>query len=174
MTIQLEPEEQKLWEAIKSFAWHQGEYEESNRMLQNQRELTKMLLSRNGIPPQRLAYFLNPDFNPGGRNKSRKEIFESNGTRGDAILKDGNFTKHLKFMIDGPSLAQGLINEATELYANTIFKDDFPDVFYSRMINRTYIKTLGYHKSEFADQIFNLLIDLGVSPSEATRVKRKI
>ena len=71
--------------------------------------LTELLLQRNAIPSVRLLYFSDPDRNPGGRGKSRKQIFESNGTFGKQIFAHPNFMKHLRYYIFGPKLPYDVI-----------------------------------------------------------------
>jgi hypothetical protein len=71
-------------------------------------KLAKSLLARNAIPEIRLAYFTDARFNIGSK-RSRKEIFESNGTRGDAILEHPNFLKYLRYFIHGPNLPPATI-----------------------------------------------------------------
>src|SRR5437773_7602245 len=65
--------------------------------------LAKSLLARNAIPEARLRYFTDPELNIGSR-KSRKQVFESNGTVGEAIYSHGNFLKYLRYFIFGPAL----------------------------------------------------------------------
>jgi hypothetical protein len=48
------------------------------------RKLTQALIERDTIPSTRVQYFTDPDLNIGTK-KSRQEVFESNGTHGEAI-----------------------------------------------------------------------------------------
>lgn len=41
----------------------------------------------------------NPDFNIGGRDKSRKQFFEGNGSRGESIFRHPHFLKYLRYFI---------------------------------------------------------------------------
>ncbi|HZC22783.1 MAG TPA: hypothetical protein VE866_05540, partial [Candidatus Binatia bacterium] len=41
-------------------------------------ELAEQLLQRKAVPEVRLRYFIDPECNPGGRGKSRKDVFEKN------------------------------------------------------------------------------------------------
>jgi hypothetical protein len=45
-------------------------------------ELAERLLERKAIPGARWRYFVDPECNPGARGKSRKDVFEKNGTWG--------------------------------------------------------------------------------------------
>lgn len=71
--------------------------------------LTESLLERGAIPEVRLLYFTNPERNPGGRGKSRQQIFEKNGTTGREIYAHGNFLKHLEYFIYGPNLPPRIV-----------------------------------------------------------------
>ena len=71
--------------------------------------LTHMLLERRAIPEVRLRYFTDSEFNIGGRGKSRKEVFVSNGCRGEDILRHPHFLKYLRYFILGPNLPHDVI-----------------------------------------------------------------
>src|SRR5690606_31750323 len=66
--------------------------------------LFNSLRRRNAIPEARIQYFTHARFNPAGRGKSRKAIFEKNGTRGDAIFRHGHFLRYFSYFIFGPDL----------------------------------------------------------------------
>lgn len=71
-------------------------------------KLAKSLLARRAIPELRLDYFTDPRFNT--RTKmSRQEVFERNGTRGEAILEHPNFLPYLRYFIYGPNLPTAVI-----------------------------------------------------------------
>jgi hypothetical protein len=66
--------------------------------------LMKSLIKRKAIPELRTKYFTDPDFNVGGKGRSRVQIFEKNGTRGEAIFRHPHFLKHLHYFLYGPDL----------------------------------------------------------------------
>jgi len=70
--------------------------------------LTKSLLKRKAIPEIRLHVFADPNFAE-NRNKSPKQIFESNGTLGDEIYRHPHFIKYLHYFIKGPDLPNDAI-----------------------------------------------------------------
>jgi hypothetical protein len=106
-SILLTPEEQVLLEQI-SFD-HDLSHERLELSCNAAEPLARSLLKRGAIPKVRLQYFTDPEFNVGGRGKSRKDVFERNGTKGDAILGHGNFLKYLKYFIYGPDLSPSTI-----------------------------------------------------------------
>jgi hypothetical protein len=52
------------------------------------RALTESLVKRGAIPEIRRRFFTDPELNIGGRGKSRMQVFEVNGTKGDAIFQE--------------------------------------------------------------------------------------
>ncbi len=67
------------------------------------RALASALLNRGAVPEIRLAYFTEARYNI-GMKRSRREVFEDNGTRGEAILEHGHFLPILRYWIHGPNL----------------------------------------------------------------------
>lgn len=71
--------------------------------------LFRLLIQRNAIPEIRLRIFSDPEYAE-VRKKSPKQIFESNGTIGDEILRHPHFIKYLRYFINGPGLPADVIN----------------------------------------------------------------
>ena len=67
-------------------------------------QLAGSLLNRRAIPEDRLRYFTDAELNIGGHGRSRADVFESNGARGDAMLRHPHFLKYLKYFLYGPDL----------------------------------------------------------------------
>jgi hypothetical protein len=65
------------------------------------RELMESLKKRNAIPAIRLSYFYDPDFNPGGRGKSRFDGFNMSNEK---VIERPTFLKYLNYFILGPKL----------------------------------------------------------------------
>jgi len=72
--------------------------------------LIKQLVEGNAIPRIRIEYFVDPEYNIGGRNKSRKNNFEKNGTSGDEIFKHPHFLKHFEYFVFGPDLPDSILS----------------------------------------------------------------
>lgn len=72
-------------------------------------ELMESLLQRKAIPEARRRFFTDPAYNVGGHGLSRLQVFEKNGTRGEAIFRHGNFLKYLQYFLFGPDLPKALI-----------------------------------------------------------------
>ena len=71
------------------------------------------MFERQAIPDLRIRYFTDPTLNI-GLSKSRKEVFESNGTSGADILSHPHFLRHLKYFIYGPDLPVAAIHAFCE------------------------------------------------------------
>ena len=53
--------------------------------------LMKSLIARKVIPELRVKWFTDPAYFPGGRGKSRQQVFERNGCRGEDIFRHPHF-----------------------------------------------------------------------------------
>lgn len=80
--------------------------------------LTKELVNENLIPRIRIEYFVNPQYNSGSRNKSRKEVFEKNGSSGDDMLKHLHFLQFFEYFVFGPNLPGSVISSFKEAVEN--------------------------------------------------------
>jgi hypothetical protein len=77
-------------------------------------QLMEHLLKRKAIPEIRKRFFADPEFNIGGRGRSRAEVFEKNGTRGDAIFRHPHFLKYLHYFLYGPDLPADIVRAFEE------------------------------------------------------------
>jgi hypothetical protein len=107
--VKLTKKEQKLFGEIQ---WdidtiRGGEFPEDNWGKLG--ELTESLLERKAIPEIRLRMFNDPDFNPGGRGKSRIDIFHQNGRSNAEIIRHPHFLPYLRYFVEGPDLPEPTI-----------------------------------------------------------------
>jgi hypothetical protein len=100
--IQLTEAEHRLLDRI-SFDLSNVEHDEAQSTLSAAAELARSLMSRSAIPEACRRYFTEPALNVGS-SRSHMEVFEANGTRGEAILRHPHFLKYLRYFIDGPAL----------------------------------------------------------------------
>lgn len=98
--VELSSEELKLYEKIPDFPDLNMEW---FPIAQAMESLSKSLIKRNAIPVIRLQIFADPKYAE-IREKSPKQIFESNGTYGDEIFRHPHFLKYLHYFIKGPDL----------------------------------------------------------------------
>ena len=79
--------------------------------------LTKLLIARRAIPEVRPRYFTDPHFNTAGRGRSRAQIFEKNGTRGEDIFRHPHFLKYLpREMIPLPATGSTLAKDGCPVF----------------------------------------------------------
>ena len=102
LTIELTPAEQELLEQLELDAGALKGQAMATRNGERAAQLTELLLARDGaIPPQRLAYFTEPEYCIGGRGSSHKERFERNLRQG-SMLEHPHFLAYLRYFIHGP------------------------------------------------------------------------
>lgn len=168
--IILTKEEQALFLSIE-FNWKS--HDELHRSLEPMRLLATSLLERAAIPDVRISYFTEPDFNPGGRGKSRKEIFEGNGTSGDEILCHPHFLKYLEYFLCGPKLPSVAIEtfKRETSCSGYLSGGDINDL---TPFARSCVRTNGLDPHAAADEFFKLAIECGALPSYAETVRKSV
>lgn len=165
--IHLTVEEQLLFAKID---WH--DHEELRVSLQPMEELASRILRRNAVPEVRLAYFSEPELNPGGRGRSRQDIFEKNGTSGGEILKHPSFLKHLEYFICGPDLPKEVIEKfRSEAGASHLTGSDIIDLIpYARSCVRQYRLDPRHASEEF----FKLAVECGAMPGIGDNIRKSV
>lgn len=108
-TVKLNAEEQALFDTICWDLDELGRRDDRIDHLEKMGELAESLLERKAIPEVRLAYFTDPEMNVGGYGKSRKQVFEKNGTSGRDILRHPHFMDYLRYFLYGPDLPKDTI-----------------------------------------------------------------
>jgi hypothetical protein len=126
-----------------------------------------LLLKRGAIPNQRVRYFTDPELNKGG--KSRRQIFEGNGTSGVEIFAHGNFLRYLRYFIHGSALPDRIKAQMAELIGDP---SDFTsgDLEPVRKLARQLARSSGLGSAS-SDSFFQLMNDIGLSPSEADSIR---
>lgn len=76
--------------------------------------LMKSLIARKAIPELRVKWFTDPAYFPGGRGKSRKQMFERNGCIGDEIFRHPHFLEYLRTFLYGANLPATAIAQFRE------------------------------------------------------------
>ncbi|MFJ2528987.1 hypothetical protein [Pseudomonas helmanticensis] len=168
--VVLTDEEQALFLLIK-FNWKN--HNELRCSLDPMRLLALSLFERSAIPEIRIAYFTDPDFNLGGRGKSREEIFENNGTTGDEILRHPHFLKHLEYFLCGPNLPSVAIDtfKREALCSGYLTGGDVNDL---TPFARSCVRSNGLDPHVAADEFFKLAIECGAGPSYADTLRKSV
>lgn len=168
--IPLTPEELVLFSKIH---FNGNRHEELRQSLEPMEVLASSILGRGVVPRVRLAYFTNPDCNPGGRGKSRQDVFEINGTSGDEILRHPNFLKHLEYFICGPDLPADAIDrfKRESSFSGHLTGSDVNDLTpYARSCVR--LNRLDPHRA--GEEFFKLAIECGAMPGFAEHVRNAV
>ena len=133
-------------------------------------ELTPFLLARCAVPAERLAYFTDPDCFDGKR--SRLEVFERNGTKGDDVLEHPNFLKHLRYFVHGSGLPLSVQHAMRESVGDPehFISGDLEPV---RVVARQLVRQQGLGPTS-ADAFFQLMLDLGLSADQAHSVRKTV
>ena len=168
LAIELTKQEEDLLAQIPSYdelASSHLEYEDWQKAADSMEELFLLLVERKAIPDLRMKIFADAYYAEKG-NKSIKEVFESNGTKGREIIRHGNFTEYIDYFINGPILPKSLIEEFCELA-----DDYFARSEELRHLVRRSIKSAGLTHYNVPSQIFRLAIERKVSPSIANALR---
>jgi hypothetical protein len=150
-----------------------GEFERARQNGEAALKLLKSLLSRDAISEIRLRYFTDPDLFPGGRGKSRKDIWKGNGTVGDDIARHPNFLDELRYFIYGSNLPPSVIAEftnAVEGCGQISSSDIVPLGKAARRIARAY----GLQPYEAREEFFKLALDIGLWPPYAASIRKAV
>lgn len=127
--------------------------------------LADSILSRKAVPTIRLHYFSKAEFNIGSK-KSRMEWFEVHGTKGNDILKHGNFLPYLRYFIFGPDLPGKVIDDFCSLA--TQFDEDRGEM---RKFARNMTRQFGLNPREACEEFFKLALECGMNIDEARSVR---
>jgi hypothetical protein len=160
--IELTPAEQEFWNAICFEPPTPGfDLDRIRASIEPAYQLTKSLLERNAVPEVRLRYVADPELNVRGYGKSRIDIFERNGTRGDDIFRDPNFHKYLHYFVVGPALPSTTISAFTSLVerCGMITSGDC-EAFCA--LARSEARRSGLPKRQAAEELFKLSLEVGL------------
>lgn len=80
--------------------------------------LWNSLMENDAIPEHRLRYWSDPEYQLGRVQASHKEIFERNGTTGEAIYAHPNFLGYLRYFLFGAQLPRDAISEFEGIVGN--------------------------------------------------------
>jgi hypothetical protein len=161
--IELTNAERSLLNMVK---FGQSTPEEIRKSITHMAELARSLLQRDAIPEVRKLYFTDPERNPGGRGKSRQQVFEANNTSGPKIIEHPHFLPYLYYFIYGPRLQQVIINEFKEVSASSghLSEYDIQDLMQQA---KTHIKELRLDPHTAAEEFHKLALEYGAMPNSA-------
>lgn len=127
--------------------------------------LANSILSRKVVPEIRRRYFTDPDLNI-GLKKSRKQVFEGNGTQGEAILKHPHFLPYLHYFIYGPQLPDKAIDGFCDIVSG--FDTEGDEI---RRFARNITRQFELDPRETCEEFFKLALECGMPVYEARAVR---
>ena len=168
LTVELTDAERALAEQINFMPNHLTLHGDFDDVLEKScaaaKPLARSLLKRKAIPKVRIDYFVDPEYNVGSK-RSRKQIFEGNGTRGDDILEHGNFLKYLHYFIYGPDLPTTVIKG----FCDQVDRDDDPEVL--RRYARRMVRDHSLDRRRGAEEFYKLALECDLDESVARSVR---
>lgn len=166
--VALQPEEQTLLDGI-TFEYEGMGYQAFRDQGERVATLVKALLARGAIPEQRLRWFTDGAYYPGGRGKSRKDVFHRNGNTEEEILRHASFLKHLRYFLFGTDLPKPVVERfAHEVEGCGMVTSG--DVIPLGKTARKLIRDYGLERHHAADEFHKLALDLGVSNFSAVMI----
>lgn len=134
-------------------------------------DLMQSLLQRDTIPDHRKRFFTDPEYNIGGHGLSRLQVFEKNGTRGDAIFRHGNFVKYLRYFLFGPDLPKSLIEAFQRKVADCGTPFTSGDALIVAHFARNLTRSHGLTGPEVAEEFYKLALDCGLDANDARTIR---
>jgi hypothetical protein len=137
-------------------------------------ELMRSLLKRNAIPEPRIKFFTDPTYCIGGHGRSHRRIFENNGTRGDAIFRDGNFVEYLRYFLYGPDLPHAVIDRFRQEVADCGSLFGGRDALTVGDSVRQIMRSRGLNPSDAAAEFYKLALDCGLNERHARTIRDRV
>jgi len=172
--IILTEEEEIFWEEISfSTSSYNRSKDEIKKSIEPAFKLLKSLIKRNVIPLIRLKYFTEPEFNIGGRGKSREATFVKNVIKEEDILKHHDFHKYLRYFIIGPELPSNFIKEFSKLVDNCqpVTSGDI-ESFYELACRQ--VRSNLFHSSFVSEEYYKLCLELKLGETMARIVRDNV
>lgn len=168
--IELTDREQEYFDQIR---FDSSRHEDVRASIMPMVALTESLLKREAIPEVRRLYFTDHERNPGGRGRSRQDVFEVNGTSGVEIFAHPNFMKYLAYFVCGPNLPPNLIAEFKEAarLSGYLTGSDVVDLIPKA---RAAVRSARLDPYEAADEFHKLVLECGAMPSSAELIRSSV
>lgn len=158
---------------LSQIAFRYTSHDELRASLTPMAALTESLLERGAIPEVRLLYFTDPERNPGGRGKSRQQIFVRNGTADAEICAHPHFLKYLEYFVYGPNLPPSIIAKFKETmsFSGYLTGGDVNDLVPAA---RAAVRSARLTPHEAAEEFHKLTLECGAMPSSAESMRKSI
>jgi len=137
-------------------------------------ELMCSLLQRNAIPEARIKFFTDPQYFIGGRGLSHRQVFEKNGTRGNAIYRHGNFVKYLRYFLYGSDLPQRVIEDFRQAVADCGEPFTSSEATTLGDTARQFTRSHHLNPGESAEEFYKLALDCGLDADDARSIRDSV
>jgi hypothetical protein len=137
-------------------------------------ELMLSLLRRKAIPEPRMKFFTDPAYSIGGHGLSRQQVFEKNGTCGEAVFRHGHFVKYLHYFIYGPDLSQSIIDDFQQKIADCGEPFTSSDALSVGDSARQITRARGLNPSDAAEEFYKLALDCGLDAGDARLIRDRV
>jgi hypothetical protein len=158
-----------VWDVVRAGHDAQRAREDGDRAL----ALFRSLMDRDAIPEVRRRYFVDAEYNPGGRGRSRLQGFERNGRYGDDIIRHPHFLKYLRYFILGCELPDAVVQAfsgAVEDCGPITSGDVAPLAANARaLVRRSHLDP-----RVAAEEFFKLTLDCGLGASGAAAIRTSV
>ena len=131
------------------------------------------LIARKAIPSHRAKYFIDPEYNLGGRGKSRKQVFEHNGCTGEDIFRHPHFLEFLWYFLYGPRLPKSVSEEFRDA-ARYHREITARNIAWLAKSARNIVRAHGLEAHEAGDEFYKLALDCGLKHWYAEDIRTAI
>lgn len=173
-TIDLTEAEKEL---LNKIDFRSRNHDEIAKSLEPMELLANSLLDRKAIPEVRLRYLTDPDFHPGGRQKSRLDNYKSNNLSGEDITGHGHFRPYLEYFIYGPNIPESIIDIFVNIPVcnNIITSSDLQEVAPKiRGVIRKLVRQHRFKSNEIAEELFKFSLECGATISAAEYIRKDV
>jgi hypothetical protein len=135
--------------------------------------LMKRLIARRAIPEARVRYFLDPNYNAGGRGQSRRAGFEGAGCYGDDIFRHTTFLKYLHYFLFGADLPSSVKADFSKEVAGCgpITSGDMQTLTKAA---RQLTRAKALEPKRASEEFYKLAIDCGLNSDSAGYVRKAV
>lgn len=133
-------------------------------------ELWSSLSHRGAIPEVRWRYFSNKEYGPSTGRYSHQDIFNKNGCPNNEIIINHSFLDFLRYFIFGSELDYRVRDPIYEMVERLkpITSGDHDDIW---SLSRSLVRKYGLDPRDASEEIFKLLIDIGVYVTSAKHIR---
>ena len=169
--IDLQPNELKLVALMKLHPLQLSGADEALRNAELAGQLLDSLRNRNAIPAHRIQWFTDPEFNVGGRGRSKFERFTEQHE--DNVPNHPNFLNYLRYFLYGPELPKGLIQEFQEKVEDC-GQVTSGDIASLSKTARALVRTHGLTGQQCGEEFYKLALECGIHMMWAQSIRSSV